>query len=212
MCCTGEEYCALYAEHLLVRSVEKQFNAFMRGFLLLCDGLAFSLLTPPELEQLVVGQPHLDFRALQASANIPYHHITRLGPRSSRPAPPPSLRRGRLSTSPPTHHPHPQASAKYDGGFDADHPTVKHLWDVVHSFDAADQRALLFFATGCDRAPIGGLGNLQFIVQRAGPDSMSLPHAHTCFNLLSLPEYTTRAKLRDRLTIAIRNATGFGLQ
>lgn len=78
--------------------------------------------------------------------------------------------------------------------------------------EAPDQKALLFFATGCDRAPVGGLAKLKFIVQRAGDDSMDLPTAHTCFNLLAMPEYGSRAKLRDRLTIAIHNATGFGLQ
>ena len=41
---------------------------------------------------------------------------------------------------------------------------------------------------------------------------MQLPHAHTCFNLLSMPAYASRGKLRDRLTIAIRNSQGFGLQ
>eukprot|EP00965_Chrysotila_dentata_P008254 270117-Pleurochrysis_carterae.AAC.1 len=46
----------------------------------------------------------------------------------------------------------------------------------------------------------------------AGDDSMNLPHAHTCFNLLSIPEYGSRGKLRDRLTIAIHNSQGFGLQ
>jgi E3 ubiquitin-protein ligase HERC4 len=30
--------------------------------------------------------------------------------------------------------------------------------------------------------------------------------------MLSMPAYQSRAKLRDRLTIAIHNATGFGLQ
>ena len=72
-------------------------------------------------------------------------------------------------------------------------------------------RRLLFFATGCDRAPIGGLGKLKFVLQRAGEDSMALPTAHTCFNLLAIPEYKSRAKLRDRLGIAIHNAQGFGL-
>jgi hypothetical protein len=76
----------------------------------------------------------------------------------------------------------------------------------------SDKRALLLFATGCDRAPVGGLGKLQFVLQRAGPDAMDLPTSHTCFNMLSMPAYQSRAKLRDRLTIAIHNATGFGLQ
>ena len=59
---------------------------------------------------------------------------------------------------------------------------------------------------------VRGLGKLKLILQRAGDDSMDLPTAHTCFNMLTMPEYGSRAKLRDRLTIAIHNATGFGLQ
>ena len=104
-----------------------------------------------------------------------------------------------------------EANCKYDGFQPAD-VTVKHFWDVAHGFSLDDKRALLLFATGCDRAPVGGLGKLQFVLQRAGEDSMNLPTAHTCFNLLSLPAYQSRGKLRDRLTIAIRNSQGFGLQ
>ena len=163
------EYTSLYADFLLVKSVQSQFDAFQKGFLLLCDGPAFSLLTPKELEQLACGVPHLDFHALQQNA-------------------------------------------VYDGGFHPEHPTIRHFWEVVHQMSTEDQRALLFFATGCDRAPVGGLGKLKFILQRAGDDAMDLPTSHTCFNLLAMPEYTSRAKLRDRLTIAIHNAQGFGLQ
>lgn len=36
--------------------------------MLLCDGPALRLFTPAELEQLVCGNPNLDFRALQAAA------------------------------------------------------------------------------------------------------------------------------------------------
>jgi len=164
-----EQYTELYADYLLKTSVRAQFDAFQKGFLLLCDGPAFSLLTPRELEQLACGVPHLDFHALQTNAI-------------------------------------------YDSGFHEEHQTIKHFWEVVHSMGTEDQRALLTFATGCDRAPLGGLAKLKFIVQRAGPDSMDLPTAHTCFNVLTMPEYGSRAKLRDRLTVAIHNATGFGLQ
>ncbi len=33
-----------------------------------------------------------------------------------------------------------------------------------------------------------------------------------CFNYLLLPEYPTKAKLRERLSTAIQNCVGFGLQ
>ena len=101
---------------------------------------------------------------------------------------------------------------KYDGGFDADHRAIRDFWSVVHSLPIADQKRLLFFATGCDRAPVGGLENLPFVVQRSGPDTEHLPTAHTCFNVLLLPEYDCQEKLRDRLAVAIANAEGFGLQ
>jgi len=104
-----------------------------------------------------------------------------------------------------------EQTTRYDG-FQPDDKTIRHFWEVAHSFSLDDKRALLLFATGCDRAPVGGLGNLQFVIQRAGDDSMNLPTSHTCFNMLCLPAYQSRGKLRDRLEIAIRNSQGFGLQ
>lgn len=64
----------------------------------------------------------------------------------------------------------------------------------------------------CCRAPVGGLGHLGLIILRSGPDSDRLPTAHTCFNVLLLPEYSSAAKLRSQLLTAISNYEGFGLQ
>ena len=73
------------------------------------------------------------------------------------------------------------------------------------------QKFLKFFS-GSDRAPIGGLAKLGFLVQRAGPDTNRLPTSHTCFNTLLLPEYGSRGKLRALLKTAIENSAGFGLE
>lgn len=51
------------------------------------------------------------------------------------------------------------------------------------------------FTTGCDRAPINGLSHLPLVVGRHGPDTERLPCAHTCFNHLLLPEYSSKEKL-----------------
>ena len=59
--------------------------------------------------------------------------------------------------------------------------------------DDAERRRLLFFLTGSDRAPVKGLGALVITVSRNGPDSLRLPTAHTCFNVLLLPDYRVRA-------------------
>ena len=62
------------------------------------------------------------------------------------------------------------------------------------------------------RAPVEGLSALKLIIQRGGPDTDRLPTSHTCFNVLLLPEYLSKDKLRNRLMTAIENAQGFGLQ
>ena len=66
--------------------------------------------------------------------------------------------------------------------------------------------------TGSNKAPIGGLGKLGFVIQRMGPDSMLLPTAHTCFDIILLPEYDSREKTKERLMIAINECEGFGLK
>ena len=62
-----------------------------------------------------------------------------------------------------------------------------------------------------DRAPIRGLGSVQFVVIRGGPDSERLPSASTCYSLLHLPEYASREKLDAKLRAAIQESEGFGL-
>jgi hypothetical protein len=59
---------------------------------------------------------------------------------------------------------------------------------------------------------VGGLGRLSLVIQRSGPDTDRLPTAHTCFNYLLLPDYSSKDKLQARLLTAIENAEGFGLQ
>ena len=80
--------------------------------------------------------------------------------------------------------------------------------------DTTRWKKFLRFCTGADRAPIGGLKNLEpkFKIQRNGPDKVSLPTSATCFNTLLLPEYDSKLKLKRLLLVAIENASGFGLQ
>eukprot|EP00871_Galdieria_phlegrea_P003686 jgi/Galph1/4318/GphlegSOOS_G2983.1 len=100
----------------------------------------------------------------------------------------------------------------YEGRFSQETPIVKWFWEIVHEMTLEEKLHLLSFVTGSDRAPVGGLGRLRFVIQRAGSDTDRLPTAHTCFNVLLLPEYSSKDKLRDRLLTAIKNAQGFGLQ
>jgi len=163
-----QEYVDLYVKYLLEDSVKKQFDAFMKGFKLLCDSPGFRLFRAEELELLICGSALLDFEALEKGT-------------------------------------------QYDNGFSKDHPVIKNFWEVVHSLEMEQKKKLLFFATGSDRSPIGGLGQLNFVITKHGPDSDRLPSAHTCFNILLLPEYSSKEKLQERLLAAITNSEGFGM-
>jgi hypothetical protein len=68
----------------------------------------------------------------------------------------------------------------------------------------------LKFATGTDRSPLGGLGNVKLVVQR-GADPYRLPVAHTCFNTFTLPDYRSRDVMREKLLLAIEHTEGFGI-
>lgn len=82
---------------------------------------------------------------------------------------------------------------------------------MLHDFNEEQKKQFLFFTTGSDRAPIGGLKNMRFIITKHGDDNDRLPQAHTCFNVLLLPPYASKEKLKEKLLLATQNATGFGM-
>ena len=106
----------------------------------------------------------------------------------------------------------------------------RNFWIILKNFTTKQKRKFLRFTTGSDRAPyvlffflflirqrikyfsIGGLARLRLIISRNGPDTDRLPTAHTCFNALLLPDYSSLEKLQEKLSIAIDNAEGFGLR
>lgn len=104
-----------------------------------------------------------------------------------------------------------EEATEYDGGYTSDSPIIRNFWEIVHKMPLESQRKLLQFATGSDRVPVGGLSKLKLIIARNGPDSDRLPTAHTCFNVLLLPEYESKEKLNDRLMKAINYSKGFGM-
>ena len=56
-----------------------------------------------------------------------------------------------------------EKAARYEDGYDKDSITIKYLWEVVHCLSEEEKKKFLFFLTGCDRAPINGLGKLILI-------------------------------------------------
>lgn len=162
------EYVDLYIKFLLVDAINRQFQAFARGFHSVCGGRAISLFHPVETQLLVCGRKELDFAALEESVT-------------------------------------------YEDGYHREHKTIENFWTVVREMDNEQKKQLLHFITGSARVPLRGWSSLPIVIQRNGANSDQLPTAMTCFNRLLLPDYSTLAKLRQRLLLAIQFSKGFGL-
>lgn len=67
------------------------------------------------------------------------------------------------------------------------------------------------FLTGSDRIPIYGMASLQIVIQSTASGEEYLPVAHTCYNLLDLPKYSSKEILSARLSQALDNYEGFSL-
>ncbi|KAH8379519.1 hypothetical protein KR009_005412, partial [Drosophila setifemur] len=102
-------------------------------------------------------------------------------------------------------------STEYEGGYTEETQIIQDFWSIVHAMPLESKRKLLEFTTGSARVPVGGLKCLRLLITRHGPDSDRLPTSHTCFNVLLLPEYSSREKLEERLLKAINYSKGFGM-
>jgi len=158
-------------EWTLNESISEQFSSLLEGFHRIINPTMIEHFTPLELERLMTGLPHLDFKELESSTQY-------IG----------------------------------DPTWTAEHPLITAFWSIIHHLSFGDKQKFLLFVTGSNKAPIGGLKNLNLRIQRMGPHSNSLPTAHTCFNTLLLPEYTSSDILKDRLLKAIYECEGFGLK
>mmetsp|Transcript_83820 Transcript_83820/g.233815 ORF Transcript_83820/g.233815 Transcript_83820/m.233815 type:complete len:920 (-) Transcript_83820:177-2936(-) len=93
----------------------------------------------------------------------------------------------------------------YEDGYTKDSQPVKWFWEVVRGMSEQTRAALLSFTTGSSQVPSGGFRFLQpelFTIQRVRVTDR-YPEAHTCANMLDLPEYTSLEDLAQRLRFAI---------
>lgn len=114
-------------------------------------------------------------------------------------------------------------NTKYSGYYESKgkkHQVVEWFWDVVENdFDQEMKARLLQFVTGTSGVPPRGFSVLQgndgniklFCVHGVSTDQYFYPRAHTCFNRIDLPNYSSKNELRERLRQAVSmNYVGFG--
>uniref|UniRef100_A0A8C7CFM3 HECT-type E3 ubiquitin transferase n=1 Tax=Oncorhynchus kisutch TaxID=8019 RepID=A0A8C7CFM3_ONCKI len=104
-----------------------------------------------------------------------------------------------------------EKSTEYKGEYWAENPTIKFFWEVFHDLSLEKKKLFLLFLTGSDRIPILGMKSLKLVIQPTGGGEHYLPVAHTCFNLLDLPKYSSRETLQNKLLQAIDHNQGFNL-
>ncbi|KAK1218494.1 E3 ubiquitin-protein ligase tom1 [Marasmius sp. AFHP31] len=110
-----------------------------------------------------------------------------------------------------------RAATEYNGYTGSD-PNIVWWWRALKSFNREERAKVLSFATGTSRVPLGGFvelqgvqGNQKFSIHKAYGESDRLPQAHTCFNQIDLPQYSSYEMLRQQLLLAINEGgEGFG--
>lgn len=105
-----------------------------------------------------------------------------------------------------------------DHGYTRESRAIADLVAILCELSVDEQRAFVRFVTGANRLPRGGLAKLEpkLTVVRKLAESHSagsendavLPSASTCTNYLKLPEYSTRAVMKERLLYCIREGQG----
>lgn len=105
------------------------------------------------------------------------------------------------------------------GGYHDNHVIIQWFWTVIeHKFDNDQRLRLLQFVTGTSSIPYEGFealrgsnGPRRFCIEKWGKPT-SLPRAHTCFNRLDLPPYSSFEVLFEKLLLAVEESASFGIE
>jgi len=115
---------------------------------------------------------------------------------------------------------HTEYSGEFDG-IGAGHQVVRWFWEVVGEvFNQELKARLLQFVTGTSGVPSRGFsvlqgndGNIRKFTIHGVKSNRVFPQAHTCFNRIDLPLYTSKETLADKVRLALQMAaTGFDIE
>ncbi|XP_050546204.1 E3 ubiquitin-protein ligase HECW2-like [Daktulosphaira vitifoliae] len=109
-------------------------------------------------------------------------------------------------------------NTEYRSGYHDSHPVIKWFWFSIEQFTNEQRLRLLQFVTGTSSIPYegfsalrGSTGPRKFCIEKWGKTN-SLPRAHTCFNRLDLPPYTTQDILSEKILLAVDESNTFGME
>ena len=101
---------------------------------------------------------------------------------------------------------------KLIGGYTNDSAAIVMFFKAIDRFSEKQLGKFLQFTTGSAHVPLDGWDpQLTIAKLEIDEDYLPLPRAHTCFNRLVLPNYTSYPILLEKLLQAIENYEGFQL-
>jgi hypothetical protein len=108
-----------------------------------------------------------------------------------------------------------RANTEYSGYTGIENIQIQWFWEVVETFSQEELGMLIKFISGTPLPPVGGFAVFPLKISRVGlhenPARNPLPSAHTCWNQLHLPAYTSKEELRDKLILSMTiGSEGFG--
>ena len=90
-------------------------------------------------------------------------------------------------------------NTEYEYPYSSDYPTVVLFFNCIKKWNQNDLEKLINFITGSPKVPFNGFQHYKNIgiplKIQSGGEKKWLPTSHTCFNILSLPEYETEDEL-----------------
>ena len=109
-------------------------------------------------------------------------------------------------------------NTEYRSGYHDTHIVINWFWAAIERYNNEQRLRLLQFVTGTSSIPFEGFSALRgsngprkFCIEKWGKPS-SLPRAHTCFNRLDLPPYSSFEKLYEKLLLAVVETNTFGIE
>lgn len=105
----------------------------------------------------------------------------------------------------------------YNGYRSADRE-IGWFWNILFALTRSEKAAFLQFVTGSSKVPLAGFSELQgmrgvqkFSINKASGSTGALMSAHTCFNAVDLPVYSSEEEMKEKLLYAIsEGGGGFG--
>jgi len=105
-----------------------------------------------------------------------------------------------------------RANTKYKSGYSENDQVIKWFWEILQDMTPDERVLILQFVTGSQSVPASGFAGLAdthglFCINKVkygtkAQGGVSMPIAHTCFNIVDLPEFTDKQTMEKMLVLA----------